>query len=71
MACLKFHDMWIVSNDLCTYDIFRYSGPLWTITNIVLYESDEKFAEIWLFNKNTLKKEKKWTQCGITFEDVQ
>ena len=27
-----------------------------TITNIVLYKSDEKFAEIWLFNKNTLKK---------------
>ena len=30
--------------------------PYVTITNIALYESDEKFADIQLFNKNTLKK---------------
>ena len=30
--------------------------PYVTITNIDLYESDEKFADIQLFNKNTLKK---------------
>ena len=30
--------------------------PYVTITNIVLYESDEKFADIWLFNQNTLNK---------------
>ena len=29
--------------------------PYVTITNIALYESDEKFADIWLFIKNTLK----------------
>ena len=30
--------------------------PYVTIKNIALYESDEKFADIQLFNKNTLKK---------------
>ena len=29
--------------------------PYLTITNIALYESDEKFADIWLLIKNTLK----------------
>ena len=29
--------------------------PYVTITKIALYESDEKFAEIRLFNKNNLK----------------
>ena len=32
--------------------------PYVTITNIALYESDEKLAEIRLFNKNTLKKQR-------------
>ena len=39
------------------YNTFLYMlVPYVTITYITLYESYEKFAEIRLFNKNTLKK---------------
>ena len=39
------------------YRTFLYMlVPYVNITNIALYESDEKFAEIRLFNKNTLKR---------------
>ena len=38
------------------YRTFLYMlVPYVTITKIALYESDEKFAEIRLFNKNNLK----------------
>ena len=42
---------------LYVYRTFLYLlVPYVAITNIALYESDEKFADIQLFNKNTLKK---------------
>ena len=70
-AYLKCHGIWLVANVLCTSNIFRYAGAVRNFPNIVLYESDETFNAIWLFNKSTMKNKEFLTQCGITFEVVQ